>query len=190
MKINCVDESFAIRNQIEFIPTNCKAVAAGANKMKLAGQTVEDVQLSVQNIETQLYWNLGKAIVVTNLGADIIMGEPGKADNRITTIPHRKVVLFMDESNHKYQLPYYANKQHPASFSTCRATKSETLYPHDSLAFKLPIELGSVSHVQIAPKRSNLHTWIKPSILKVQDDNTVNICNDTDEMITLSERSI
>ena len=131
-EINCFDEEFAIRANILFIPTTCKALAAGTNKMKLAGQTMEDCKLSVQNLKEPLQWNLGKAVVVTNLGADILMGEPGKADNRITTIPHRKIIQFLDVNNRKCQLSYYTPKQLPNKSSTCRATTAITQYPKDS----------------------------------------------------------
>ena len=50
-EINCLDEKFALRNKVKFIPTNCTAVAAGSTSMKLAGQSLEDVVLRVQGSE-------------------------------------------------------------------------------------------------------------------------------------------
>ena len=184
-EINCIDEEFAIRANILFIPTTCKAVAAGTNKMKLAGQTMEDCKLFVQNLKKPLQWNLGKAVVVTNLGADILMGEPGKADNRITTIPHRKIIQFLDVNNRKCQLSYYTPKQLPNKSSTCRATTAITLYPKDSFYWKIPSDMSQASHVQIAPKRSNFHTWIKPKILKIREDDTIEITNEGEQLVRL-----
>ena len=63
-EINCVDEHFAIKSKIRFVPTKCKAYAAGTSEMKLTGQTLEDVILHVQGVDTNVSWNLGKAIIV------------------------------------------------------------------------------------------------------------------------------
>ena len=36
-EINCMDEGFAIRSNINFVPTVCMATAAGSTAMKLGG---------------------------------------------------------------------------------------------------------------------------------------------------------
>ena len=77
-EINCLDEGFATRLNIIFVPTACKATAAGSSRMKLVGQTLNDVILYPQGTTDTVCWNLGKAVVVTNLGVDILIGEPGK----------------------------------------------------------------------------------------------------------------
>ena len=60
--------------------------------MKLVGQTTEDINLYPQGVDNLLCWNLGKAVVVNNLGTDILIGEPGKVDNKIATLPQKKMV--------------------------------------------------------------------------------------------------
>ena len=109
-EINCLDEGFAIRSNIVFIPTTCKALAAGKSEMKLVGQTLEDVKLSLQETNKNIVWDLGKAVVVSNLGVDILIGEPGKADNKISTIPHKKLIEVMGHDNIKIRLPYFSKK--------------------------------------------------------------------------------
>ena len=47
-EINCMDEGFAIRSNVNFVPTICRATAAGLTTMKLVGQTKEDVIMEVQ----------------------------------------------------------------------------------------------------------------------------------------------
>lgn len=39
-EINCLDEGFANRYGLKFVPTSCKALAAGSTAMKLMGQTL------------------------------------------------------------------------------------------------------------------------------------------------------
>merc|ERR1711895_43117 len=77
-EINCMDESFAIQNKIAFVPTICTATAANQTTMKLAGQTEENVHMTIQGTREPVSWNLGNMVVVQNLGANILIGEPGK----------------------------------------------------------------------------------------------------------------
>ena len=105
-EINCMDEKFALKNNIKLIPTSCTATAAGSTTMKLAGQTFEDTVLSVQGSEFPIKWDLGKVVIVTNLGVDVLVGEPGKADNKIVTIPHRKLIETVDSIANVVKIPY------------------------------------------------------------------------------------
>ena len=104
-EINCLDESFAMKNNIKFVPTGCRATAAGSTDMQLAGQTEDDVCLVVQGTKEPLSWDLQKMVVVKNLGVNILIGEPGKADNKIVTIPHHKIIQV--GGSKKIILPYW-----------------------------------------------------------------------------------
>ena len=77
-EINCIDESFATKSKIAFVPTICTATAANQTTMKLAGQTEENVHMTIQGTREPVTWNLGNMVVVQNLGANILIGEPGK----------------------------------------------------------------------------------------------------------------
>ena len=110
-EINCMDEGFAIRSNVNFVPTICTATAAGLTTMKLAGQTKENVIMAVQGTTKPVVWNLGNMVVVRNLGTNILIGEPGKKDNKIVTIPHHKVIELLCDAGNKIRLPY-APKDH------------------------------------------------------------------------------
>ena len=69
-EINCMDEGFAVRSNINFVPTICTATAAGLSTMKLAGQTTKNVIMTVQGTEKTVEWNLGNMIVVRNRGSE------------------------------------------------------------------------------------------------------------------------
>ena len=105
-EINCMDESFAIKNKIGFVPTICKATAANRTTMKLAGQTKENVHMTIQGTQEPVTWNLGNMVVVQNLGNNILIGEPGKQDNKIVTIPHSKTIEMISDLGNKIVLPY------------------------------------------------------------------------------------
>ena len=186
-EINCLDETFAIRSNILFIPTNCKALAAGKSEMKLVGQTLNDVRLTLQNTDKSIVWDLGKTVVVSNLGVDILIGEPGKADNRISTIPHKKIIEVMGFDNKKIRLPYFSKIPSSTTYTTCRSTKRITLYPGEILNQPLPLEMHSAKYVSIAPKRRDDLSWIQPRILKVQDDGNIQIENRSNQIINLNK---
>ena len=42
--------------------------------------------------DSPVVWDLGRCIVVRNLSADMLIGEPGNMDNKIVTIPHLKKI--------------------------------------------------------------------------------------------------
>jgi hypothetical protein len=91
-ELNCLDEEFCLKSRIDFTKTDETATAAGQQRMALSGQTVKDVIL-IPNDNTDVQWNLGKCVVVRNLGSSILVGEPGKKDNKIVTIPHSYTII-------------------------------------------------------------------------------------------------
>ena len=98
--------------------------------MELVGQTTQDLILHVLGASDAITWNVGKAVVVSNLGVVVLMGEPGKADNKVITIPLKKVIEIRTDNNKRIVLPYCTlspqNKLHDVA---CRASKAVTLYP-------------------------------------------------------------
>ena len=115
-EINCLDESFASKTGLQYIPTLYTATAAGSNNMKLAGQTIEDIGMKVEGASRIISWELGKMLVVKNLGSDILIGEPGKADNQIVTIPHKKMIKVLDDKGKKVTLLYCPKNRSPAYY--------------------------------------------------------------------------
>ena len=185
-EINCIDEGFAVTNNLKFVPTSCKAMAAGSNSMKLAGQTVLSVFIDVQGAAQPIKWNLGKMVVVANLGVDILIGEPGKVDNKIVTIPHHKVIEALDIHNKKVRLPYSPKKKPNFNYVPCRVVRTETIYQGGGLTYKLPPEFRNASYVNISPRRNSLHPWLESKNLKVIEDGSVLIENNTDYPVELS----
>ena len=179
-EINCMDETFAMKNNIKFVPTSCKAMAAGSNSMKLGGQTLQDIKLEVQGARSPITWDLGKMVVVSNLGVDLLVGEPGKVDNRIITIPHKRIIEVKDVNDKTIRLPYSPKVSTSACYFTpCRATKSETIYPGSCTTYHLPMELRTARYVNIAPRRESPFPWIKSMNVKVDAPGTIAIENKT-----------
>ena len=68
--------------------------------MSLTGQT--EVNIILRPVDNRnVIWNLGKGVVVENLGNPILIGEPAKKDNEIVTIAHQKKILAKDTNGKK-----------------------------------------------------------------------------------------
>ena len=188
-EINCLDESFAVRAKIGFLPTKCKARAAGSTSMELCGQTIKDVELKVNNkFDKSITWNLSKCIVVKRLGVDILIGEPGKVDNMISTIPHKKIIITKDDDGKETRLKYHSRcLNNYSDYVRGISTESRTLYPSDSYKLQLSKPMPEQSKVAITPSRGSPVSAITPYITQINGDGSVDIVNNTESVIVLSK---
>ena len=142
-EVNCMDESFAMKNTITFVPTTCKATAAGCSTMTLAGQTKDNIILNITHNKRVATVHVGKMIIVKNLGVDILLGEPGKVDNSIVTIPHLKLVEFSDLNGKRMLVPYSFTLEDKtikeSDVFRCKASKNEVVYEGQSVQIQLPV---------------------------------------------------
>ena len=186
-EINCMDEGFAMKNKVKFVPTICKATAAGSTTMDLAGQTHNPISINIPH-NNPIILNLGKMIIVKNLGVDILLGEPGKQDNEIVTIPHKKLVEFTAVDGKRVRLAY-SSKYITFESSTfhCKSTKQETIYPNQSLKISLPIGMRNATEVAVTARNPSLHPWVKCKILPVDLFGTINISNESSVPVKLSK---
>ena len=123
-ELNCIDKEFCLKCRIELIKTDENATAAGQHKMSLSGQTKRDLILfPTENKRVQ--WNLGKCVVVKNLGNAILLGEPGKKDNKIITVPHIITRDADDQEVHmQYAGTYHYSYAEPKLMKYCLIMKS------------------------------------------------------------------
>ena len=181
-ELNCMSESFAIKNKILFSPTECSASSADSTGMKVMGQTVEDMVISPLHTNTVL-WDLGRTVVVKNLSVDMLIGEPGKLDNKIITLPHLKQVKTMDVDGNKTFIKYwFKNQDSPRHL--CRNDKTMGMLVGDKLVYKLPSHLQDETHVVISPTRDKQPGWVVPRVLEVTEGNVV-IENETSHPVKL-----
>ena len=134
-EINCIDYAAAISNNVPFTATRQTAAGAGSTKMTLMGETVSNVRLQVCSKKHDIKWDLGKAIIVKNLNVPILIGEPGKKDNMIVTIP-QEAILTKDVSGKLTSLPYHAPRGHPSGFTKTfliSVPKNTVLYPSETV---------------------------------------------------------
>ena len=185
-ELNCLDEDFCLKNGIIFRKTIVSATAAGQNKMSLAGETEEEILLTPVH-PSNIVWNLGACVVVKNLGNSILIGEPGKKDNKIVTVAHEKKIWTIDIEGKQVSMNYYVKKAKAQSF-LCRAQENTTLFVGDNLQFQLP-ESFSDTEIVLAPKRdfNSLCDWPSAAVLKVVH-NRVSIPNHSGRTIVIKKK--
>ena len=181
-EINCLDEGFAARSGIHFVPTSCMAKAAGSSSMHLAGQTQKDISFKVDVEGHEIMLHLGCMVVVKNLGCDVLLGEPGKVDNKIITIPHKSLIEFANTSKKRIMLPYCSKPKSPNKIVHLKSNSKQVVYPKQSLLIQLPSSIKE-KEVFVIPKSSQ--TWIRPSIYKVDEYNQIELKNEENFPVAL-----
>ena len=183
-EINCVDAAFAKKAEVLYMSTKCTATAAGSVAMNVVGQTSEDVVLQIPHNTSKITWNLGKCIIVENLGVEILIGEPAKIDNKIVTKSHLKIIETLDDDGKLIKIPYFNRNDEKRHL--CKVTQTKILCDKDSFKFKLPAQFHRESHIAIAPIKNNLN-FIQPRVLEVNEDNTIDIHNDSGAAVTIKK---
>ena len=183
-EINCVSEDFVRLNEIKFIPTPCSASSADSTKMGVVGQTKNDVVISVMH-NSPIIWDLGRCVVVKNLSVDMLIGEPGKADNRIITLPHLKKIKTKDMNGETIILNY-SNKSKDRHL--CKVSAGKVLLVGESIKYELPVHLKNADQVAISPIREHQPTWITSKILQVNNGH-IELTNETSQPVLLKRNS-
>ena len=184
-ELNCIDYAVVLSNNIPFTVTKQTAAGAGSTKMCLMGETTSNVCLQVCSKKHDIKWNLGKLVIVKNLGVPLLIGEPGKRDNTIITIPQESI-LTKDVSGNLVTLPYHASQGHDSGFIRqflCTVPEATTLYPNETISVPVPTTfVGCVAAV--TPRLEFSSDWPTPKVLYLKKD-TVEFHNETKRTILL-----
>ena len=123
------------------------AQAVGSLSIPVVGTTTSDVIIKKPLEESEIQWNLGQCLVINDLGCDILIGEPAKAKNNITTHPMTKSIYTNDSADNNVVLSY-ASDSHMYAAKMRRTT---TLFPEEAVHLPVPPELASSAEVVIQP---------------------------------------
>ena len=182
-EINCLDKMFALKSKIEYVPTSFSAKAAGSSPMPLAGESKFDVSMQVQGHSSPITWKLGKCLIVENLGVEVLVGEPGKGDNKIVTLPHLKTIQVEDDLGNQVELDYSAQKKPVRHL--CRSLKTQVVYPGETVEYQVPENLQNGEPVIVTPVRGQ-QTWIPAAVMCVNDGQII-LQNETDQIYILKK---
>lgn len=153
-EINVIDHDFAQSCNISFSRTAHHATAAGSHSMTVTGETNDDVVLQKHHNNHYIRWNLKKCIVVKNLGCPILIGEPAKKDNFISTIPSDKIISTLDTKGTPCSLPYDSKPVLYNRNFICRSNTLRVLFPGDKMAVDLPTMFAGDSEILFTPRYS------------------------------------
>ena len=164
-----MDHKFALDNNILFTAIVQTAGAAGSTKMLLMGETGSNVSLQLVS-KHDVKWDLGKCIIVKNLGVPILIGEPGKLDNKIITVP-QELILTKNVQGTLITLPYHVKTANNLNYSRhflCTAQETITLYPEDTYDMAVPSSLNNCE-AAVTPRLEFDVTWLAPRVLRIVD---------------------
>ena len=185
-EINCISETFAKSASISFSTTTCAASSANSLSMQVVGQTTENVVITVMH-KDPILWDLKKCVVIKNLSVNMLIGEPGKRDNEIITIPHWKKIRCIDINGKTVYLTY--SDWEGKIRHLCKLETEKMLFPGDSFEFRLPSELEGESEVALSPVVESQLDWLTPEIKQVVDGRIV-FNNTTCSPVIIRKKSI
>ena len=91
-EIKCCSYVFATESKLPIENVVCAAVGANKSSLKVMGITSSDIIARVFGTKLPCEIKIAKMIVVDNLGADVLLGQPTKIDNHIVTLPHKSQI--------------------------------------------------------------------------------------------------
>ena len=182
-ELNVLDGDFARKKDIRLAPTTQSATAAGNKNLTILGVTEHDLVVDTMFQSTHVPINLGRVTVVDNLGIDIIIGEPGKAQNGITTDPKHRVI-FLEQEGRIFSKPYHTEDMEKPR--VCRIESGPvTLYQDDELIIPVPEEMQD-KEIAIVP-RKDYTQYFQPRVMQV--GSTVSLPNISDLPVTIKRHS-
>ena len=138
--------------------------------------------MSVIHTGKAIEFDVGKMVIVKNLGVDVLLGEPCKRDNEIVTIPHRSLVEVRNTEGKKIKLPYTSLIGN-VEVEHCKAISSQTIYPGSII--NTSVKNFSNEPVTLIPRPR--YNWIKPGIYMVKENGSIDITNDKEEVFHISK---
>ena len=153
--INCCSLSFAKKANIPIKNVSCAAVGANKSPMNVVGIAKYDVSATVLGTDTPCKIKIATLIIINDLGADVLLGQPTKVDNQIVTIPHTCRINFKSMEGDNYSLPYPLRDLNQVSLhEALKVNCSTTIFPSEAYTYKLPEHFLHQSKVCVTERPS------------------------------------
>ena len=183
-EINCCSYLFAQKAKIPIVEVKCSAVGANKSKMNVVGMAKADIYASVIGSRNLSQIKIVEMIVINNLGADVLLGQPTKVDNQIITFPHMSQIQFTGTDGRMNKIHYPLRKDDNLNINdVVRVNKPQTIFPQESFSYKLPNKFALQKKICIT-ERPNTSPWIGSQILDVKNG-VVDIINKADYPVHL-----
>ena len=179
-EVSIINLDLAKKAKLSISKTDCNAVAADKLPMRVIGQTTHDVFATVGGTRVNTIINLGRLLVISNLGADVLIGQPTKVDTSMITIPHKRMIHFQDIHKTPVSVSYNDCNKDLQPYYSFNAPREFVFYPGQELTIDIPSSFASSSKVLVSPKPSQ--KWLKPRILEVRNGSIV-IKNNSNQVL-------
>ena len=179
-ELNCISLDLAKRCSLDIIRTENRAKAADSSRLRLVGQLKKPLNLVVEPLGT--FVKLNHVVVVDQLNAQLLLGEPGKRDNDIITYASKQEIsLPFQSGRHVYK---YEQGRGPVS-RVARAPASVVTYPGENYFWPVPDMYSHLSHLQVQPRQKTRH-WFEANTCQIQG-NKVCLKNTSDSPVYLKK---
>ena len=156
-EIDCGDADYIMKKGMKISPTHHSAMAAGNQNLTVLGVTEEDVIVDTKFNSTRVPINMGRITVVKDLGVPLLLGEPGKARNAISTDPKHRMI-FLEKEKRFFSKPYHEKTE--KNVDVCRIHSGPTtVYPKGEVHLDIP-ETFIDKKVVITPRRDFADSFI------------------------------
>ena len=182
-EVSAISLKFCKQTNTEIAETDHTARAADSSKLRVVGRTKNHIILLAQPGNIPI--NLGHILVVDQLNADILIGEPGKGANNIVTVAADKKI-FITCNKQEYMLDYHKSRGPVAHVA--RVETTATIYPGKGLTWPVPEQCKEFSHLFFQP-RSGAHPWFEPNVEQIQEGNII-LKNTSHEPVTLKRGKV
>lgn len=178
-EVNAMDGAFAKERNIELTGSSRSASGAGSQTLDILGETRDDFFVDTHFPNRRVAINMGKVTIIRNLGTPLILGEPGKAYNNISTDPKTRTI-YLEKHGEKMAKPYLETDNQIAHI--CRIKEGPvTVFPEDNITFPVP-DTFKGQHIVITPRRNYAHAF-RPFVTQYSE--TVTLENISDLPINL-----
>ena len=164
-ELNCIDYQFAVDMNIEIADTDAGATAAGENPVQIAGVTARNFIFYTAAGEARIPIDCQKAVVVYNLGSEVLVGEPGKFYNDIRTSARSRTIILKHDGR-TYKKPYLESSGR--HYGLARLRHQQTICSGDSVRLPVPAHLSTERTFLLTPRRGQTR-WFEPGFYQQQD---------------------
>ena len=163
-ELNVLDWDTARRLRLQITESSTSASAANQTALKVVGQTVSDMIVSLRMEQGWTDINLGKVTVIKDLGTELLVGEPGLGANDLFSMAAHKTVFAVRPGNRLMSAPYDKDSPGPPSCEPGRAAVRTVLRPNKSVSVRLRQPVSSPSsQVRLTPRAGSL-SWAEPQV--------------------------
>merc|ERR1711942_123435 len=178
-EVNVVSQELVKKVGIKVVGTSKETTSADGSGMEVIGRTEKELVINGHFEGAKVQMNLGSVVVVKKLTAQLLLGEPGKKDNRVRTLPDEKKIEVRTKDG-IYRTSYLNGKK-KYDYSAMKVNKVVNIEPNELFELDIPEELLGTSKVMVNCMKGK-EQWFLPQLRRVHNGK-INIRNEMNEIV-------